>query len=61
MKAPLPKRISPAIAANSANVVASIARLRSTLDELERAVAERDTSALRALLERAADARRRLG
>ena len=56
-----PAELAEAIlSANSANVVAAIARLRATLDELERAVAERDTAALRALLASAAEARRRL-
>ena len=47
--------------ANSGNVVAAIARLRVVLDELERAVAERDTSAVRRLLTRASESRGSLG
>jgi prephenate dehydrogenase len=46
--------------ANSGNVVAALARLRRVLDELERAVAERDASGLREILDRAAAARRSL-
>jgi len=46
--------------ANSANVVAAIARLRATLDDIERAVASRDVTALRALLDAARDARTKL-
>ena len=46
--------------ANSGNVVAALARLRTVLDEIERAVAERDASGLREILERAATARRTL-
>ncbi len=46
--------------ANSGNVVAAIARLRTVLDELERAVAERDQAAVHDILERAAAARSRL-
>lgn len=42
---------------NSANVVAAIARLRTSLDDVERAVAERDAGALRGLIA-AAQARR---
>ena len=49
------------LAANSANVVAAIARLRATLDEFERAVAGRDAPVLRALLARAAEERAKLG
>jgi len=40
--------------------VAALARLRDVLDEIERAVAERDLAALRGILESAADARGRL-
>ena len=47
--------------ANGGNVVAALARLRTVLDELERAVAERDASGLREILEKAAAARGRLG
>ena len=47
--------------ANAGNVVAAIARLRTVLDELERAVAERDASGLREILERAAKGRAFLG
>ena len=43
--------------ANAANVVAAIARLRTLLDELERAVAERDAGTVRELLARAAAGR----
>ena len=46
---------------NAGNVVAAIARFRATLDELERAVAERDRDGLRRILERAASARAMLG
>ncbi len=42
---------------NGANAVVAIARLRTTLNELERAVAERDVAALRDLLARASAAR----
>lgn len=45
---------------NAGQVVAALARLRGVLDEIERAVAERDVAALREILERAGDARRRL-
>ena len=45
------------LVANSGNVVAAIARLRALLDELERAVAERDRVSARALLSRAATGR----
>jgi prephenate dehydrogenase len=44
--------------ANSGNVVAALARLRDVLDELERAVAERDLAGIREILSRAATARR---
>lgn len=47
--------------ANGGNVVAAFARIRTLLDELERAVAERDATAVRATLERAASARELLG
>jgi prephenate dehydrogenase len=43
--------------ANSGNVVAALARLRVVLDEIERAVAERDSSGLREILGKAAAAR----
>jgi prephenate dehydrogenase len=46
---------------NASNVSAAIARLRAVLEELERAVAERDSAAVRALLERAASGRAALG
>lgn len=49
------------LSANSGNVVAAIARLRATLDDLERAVASRDAAALRALLDAAREARAKLG
>lgn len=45
------------LSANSANVVAAIAKLRLMLGELERAVADQDANAIRAILERAASAR----
>jgi prephenate dehydrogenase len=46
---------------NASNVSAAIARLRAVLEELERAVAEGDAAAVRALLERAASGRAVLG
>lgn len=46
--------------ANSANVVVAIARLRTALDDLERAIADRDAAGLRAVLERARTVRARL-
>jgi prephenate dehydrogenase len=49
------------LSANSANVIAAIARLRAVLDELERAVAERDTAAIRDVLARASSSRSALG
>jgi len=49
------------LVANAGNVVSSLARLRAVLDELERAVAERDVGAIRELLARAASARGALG
>jgi prephenate dehydrogenase len=49
------------LTANSANVVAAIARLREVLDELERAVADHDTAAIRDVLTRASGARAALG
>jgi prephenate dehydrogenase len=49
------------LTANAGNVVAAIARLRAVLDELERAVAERDASRVRGVLEAAASARTMLG
>ncbi len=48
------------LVANAGHVVAALARLREKLDEIERAVAERDTAGLRAILNDAADARRGL-
>lgn len=45
---------------NAPHVVAALARLRTTLDELERAVAERDGAAVAALLGRARAAREAL-
>lgn len=47
--------------ANAGNVVAALARLRDVLDELERAVAERDVAGIREILSRAASARRAMG
>lgn len=49
------------LVANAGNVVAALARLRATLDELERAVAERDAPFARALVSKAAAARALLG
>jgi prephenate dehydrogenase len=46
--------------ANSGDVVAALARLRTVLDELEGAIAERDRAAVRDILRRAASARSRL-
>jgi prephenate dehydrogenase len=45
---------------NADNVRAALARARAILDELERAIAARDSAAVTAILERAADARRGL-
>jgi len=56
-----PDLAEPILLANSGNVVAAIARLRTVLDDLERAVASRDAARLRELLERAAQARAVLG
>jgi prephenate dehydrogenase len=56
-----PDLAEPILLANSGNVVAAIARLRTVLDELERAVADRDAPRLRELLERAASTRAVLG
>lgn len=56
-----PDIAEPLLLANSGNVVAAVARLRAVLDELERAIAERDAPAVRAFLARAAGARDRLG
>jgi prephenate dehydrogenase len=56
-----PDIAEPLLLANGGNVVAAIARLRAVLDELERAIAERDAAAIRAILARAAEARDRLG
>ncbi len=50
----------PLLTANAAHVVSALARLRGTLDEVERAVAERDAAALRELLARARSIRSRL-
>jgi len=55
-----PELGEPLLAANSAHVVGALARLREALDEIERAVAERDHGALRELLERAALVRKTL-
>ena len=41
------------LTANAAHVVTALARLRTTLDDMERAVAERDVAALASLLSRA--------
>jgi prephenate dehydrogenase len=49
------------LVANAGNVVAALARLRETLDELERAVAERDVASLREILARAAQSRASFG
>lgn len=48
------------LAANAAHVVAALAALRGVLDDIERAVAERDVVGLRAVLERARSIRTRL-
>jgi prephenate dehydrogenase len=48
------------LTANAAHVVAMLARLRTTLDEMERALAERDVAAIRELLGRARAAREQL-
>ena len=45
------------LGANAANVVDAIARVRGILDELEQAVADGDRAAIRAILQRAAEAR----
>lgn len=45
------------LSANAVNVVDTIARLRNILDEIERAVADGDVAAIRAILARAAEAR----
>jgi prephenate dehydrogenase len=55
-----PELGEPLLSANAGHVVAALARLRETLDEVERAVAERDVAGLRELLERAATVRRTL-
>ena len=47
--------------ANAGNVVAALARVRTVLDEIERAVAERDTDGLREILDRATRGRSLLG
>lgn len=46
--------------ANAANVIGALARMRGALDALEGAIAERDVTALRTLLERAAAVRARV-
>lgn len=56
-----PDLAEPILLANGGNVVAAIAQLRTVLDELERAVADRDARRLRELLERAASTRALLG
>jgi prephenate dehydrogenase len=48
------------LGANAGNVVAALAALRTALQEIEGAVADGDRDALRTLLGRAADVRRRL-
>jgi prephenate dehydrogenase len=48
------------LSANAGNVVAALAALRTVLQEIEGAVADRDRDALRSLLGRAAEARGRL-
>lgn len=48
------------LTANAAQVIVALARLRGVLDELERAVAERDAVAMAALLDRARAARSEL-
>lgn len=48
------------LTANAAHVVAALGRLRTTLDEMERAIAERDVPAVASLLARARAARRSL-
>jgi prephenate dehydrogenase len=52
---------SAMLLANSENVRAALARARTILDEVDRAIASGDASALNAILERAAQARRALG
>lgn len=49
------------LTANRANVVAALARMRTILDELERAIAEGDSAGVREILVRAAQARAALG
>lgn len=49
------------LATNAAHVVAALAALRGVLDDIERAVAERDVAGLRVVLERAQTMRARLG
>lgn len=51
---------TPLLTTNAAPVVVALARLRAALDELERAIAERDASAIAAILDRARDARTEL-
>jgi prephenate dehydrogenase len=48
------------LTANAGQVIAALARFRGTLDEMERAIAERDTAALAVLLSSARTARERL-
>jgi prephenate dehydrogenase len=48
------------LSANAGNVVASLAAMRTVLEQIEGAVADRDRDALRALLGRASEARARL-
>ncbi len=45
------------LSANAANVVDAISRLRGILDEIEQAVADGNVAAIRAILQRAAEAR----
>jgi prephenate dehydrogenase len=53
-----PQELAEALlTANAGNVVSALARLREVLDELERAVAERDVAAIREILARASAAR----
>ena len=51
---------SAMLVANAPNVRAALERARAILDELDRAIAAGDGAALNAILERAAQARRRL-
>jgi prephenate dehydrogenase len=53
-----PQELAEALlVANAGNVVSALARLREVLDELERAVAERDVTTIREILARASQAR----